>query len=112
MLGLALRRTAIAAGVMASDRSNLRQELASVAAVTAGVSGTPRPPGFRSGGEGEDALDQKRHDRSSARPRANVKATHVWTRLKSARSEVQRRKPVCTFDGWSEVKEEMLCLLR
>ena len=77
MLGLALRRTAIAAGVMASDRSNLRQELASVAAVTAGVSGTPRPPGFRSGGEGEDALDQKRHDRSSARPRANVKATHV-----------------------------------
>ena len=77
MLGLALRRTAIAAGVMASDRSNLRQELASVAAVTAGVPGTPRPPGFRSGGEGEDALDQKRHDRSSARPRANVKATHV-----------------------------------
>jgi hypothetical protein len=35
-----------------------------------------------------------------------------WTRLKRARSEVSRRKPVCTFDGWSEVKEGMLCLFR
>ena len=44
------------------------------------------------------------HERTS-RPRM------CWTRLKRARSKVQRRKPVCTFDGWSEVKEGMLGLL-
>ncbi len=32
---------------------------------------------MRFGGAGEDALDQLLHDRSTARPRANVKATHV-----------------------------------
>ena len=44
----------------------LRQAITGAAAITAGVSGTPRSPGPRSGDEGETAHDQQRHDRSAA----------------------------------------------
>ena len=64
-------RPFLPAGWQAIDCSTLRQALAGVAAVTAGVPGTPRPPGLRFGGAGEDALDQQFHDRSAARLRAN-----------------------------------------
>lgn len=64
-------RAFLPAGWQAIDHSTLQQALAGVAAVTAGVPGTPRLPGPRSGGEEEDALDQLLHDRLAARPRAN-----------------------------------------
>jgi len=47
-------------------------------------------------------IDRMLASERSSRPRM------CWTRLKRARNEVQRRKPVCTFDGCSEVKEGML----